>query len=215
MFPLDIHTHRLPLHPGGAIVNCYPETFSPQAEGWYSVGIHPWQAGQIAGDDGLCAAVERLRSLLCHPQVLAVGEAGIDKLTDTPVEWQLRLFEQQARLAEEAGKPLIIHLVRAAEELLKLKRTLRPSVPWIIHGFRGKKELAREYMRHDLCLSFGEKYQEEAFRTVPEDCLFIETDESTVSLRELYARAARVRGVSPEALAETVRRNVRNLFFKP
>lgn len=215
MYPIDIHTHRQPLHPHEAIVNCYPETFASQAEGCYSVGIHPWQAGQIADDNGLRAAVEWLRSLLRHPQVLAVGEAGIDKLAEAPVEWQLRLFEQQARLAEEAGKPLIIHLVKATEELLRLKRTLHPSVPWIIHGFRGKKEQAREYMRHGLCLSFGEKYQEEALRTVSEDCLFIETDESTVSLRELYARAARVRGVSPEALVETVRRNVRNLFFKP
>ena len=215
MFPLDIHTHRQPSHPRDAIVNCYPETFAPQAEGNYSVGIHPWQAGQIAGDDGLHAAAERLRSLLRHPQVLAVGEAGIDKLTDAPVEWQLRLFEQQARLAEEAGKPLIIHLVKAAEELLRLKRTLHPSVPWIIHGFRGKEELAREYLRHGFCLSFGEKYQEAALRTVPEDRLFIETDESTVPVRELYVRAARVRGVSPETLEESVRRNVRNLFFKP
>ena len=215
MFPLDIHTHRQPSHPCDAIVNCYPETFAPQAEGNYSVGIHPWQAGQIDGDDGLHAAAERLRSLLRHPQVLAVGEAGIDKLTDAPVEWQLRLFGQQARLAEEAGKPLIIHLVKAAEELLRLKRTLHPSVPWIIHGFRGKEELAREYLRHGFCLSFGEKYQEAALRTVPEDRLFIETDESTVSVRELYVRAARVRGVSPETLEESVRRNVRNLFFKP
>lgn len=215
MFPLDIHTHRQPSHPRDAIVNCYPETFAPQAEGNYSVGIHPWQAGQIAGDDGLHVAAERLRSLLRHPQVLAVGEAGIDKLTDAPVEWQLRLFEQQARLAEEAGKPLIIHLVKAAEELLRLKRTLHPSVPWIIHGFRGKEELAREYLRHGFCLSFGEKYQEAALRTVPEDRLFIETDESTVPVRELYVRAARVRGVSPETLEESVRRNVRNLFFKP
>ena len=37
--PVDIHTHRLPQVPGTAIANCYPETFSPQSGGWYSVGI--------------------------------------------------------------------------------------------------------------------------------------------------------------------------------
>lgn len=214
MFPIDIHTHRLPFPPGEAIVNCYPETFAPQAEGWYSVGIHPWQAGQIAGDDGLHTAIEQLRSLLRHPQVLAVGEAGIDKLTDAPVEWQLRLFEQQARLAEEAGKPLIIHLVKAAEELLRLKRTLRPSVPWLIHGFRGKAALAEVYLKHGFHLSFGEKYQGEALRAVPADRLFIETDESAVPIEQLYARAAEARGVPAAELKETICQNVLRLFFK-
>ena len=40
IIPADIHTHRQPEVPGEAIVNCFPETFVPQQEGWYSVGIH-------------------------------------------------------------------------------------------------------------------------------------------------------------------------------
>lgn len=42
IIPADIHTHCQPEVPGEAIVNCFPETFVPQLEGWYSVGIHPW-----------------------------------------------------------------------------------------------------------------------------------------------------------------------------
>lgn len=48
--PVDIHTHRLPQVPGTAIANCYPETFSPQSGGWYSVGIHPWHIGRSGGE---------------------------------------------------------------------------------------------------------------------------------------------------------------------
>lgn len=55
----------------------------------------------------------------------------------------------------EAGKPLVIHLVKAVDELLKVKRDLRPSNPWIIHGFRGKAALAEEYLKHGFYLSFG------------------------------------------------------------
>ena len=42
IIPADIHTHCQPEVPGEAIVNCFPETFVPQQEGWYSVGIHQW-----------------------------------------------------------------------------------------------------------------------------------------------------------------------------
>ena len=60
------------------------------------------------------------------------------------------------------------------------KRDLRPSNPWIIHGFRGKAALAEEYLKHGFYLSFGEKYQEAALCRVPADRLFIETDERCV-----------------------------------
>lgn len=229
--PTDIHAHRLPQLPGAAIVNGSPETFHPQGGEWYSVGIHPWDiassamfrvpgiASAFASVSSAAGGVQRLCSLLeewvRHPQVLAVGEAGLDKLADAPMDLQVEVFKHQARLAEEVGKPLVIHLVKAADELLKVKRDLRPSNPWIIHGFRGKAALAEEYLRHGFYLSFGEKYREEALRRVPADRLFIETDESEVPVGELYARAAGVRGVSPEELGETLRRNVRKLFFKP
>lgn len=152
--------------------------------------------------------------MLHHPRVLAVGEAGLDKLAAAPLSLQVTIFESQALLAEESGKPLIIHLVKAVDELLKLKRRLRPAVPWIIHGFRGKAALAEEYLRHGFHLSFGEHYQEAALRMVSPERLFLETDEATTPISLLYERAAEVRGVSSEKLEETIRRNVSEIFFK-
>lgn len=206
--PLDIHTHHLPQVPGSAIVNCLPDTFCPQPGGCYSVGIHPWQAGTDT------TTAESLLCLALHPQVLAVGEAGLDKLAAAPLEMQLEVFRRQALLAMEADKPLIIHLVKATAQLLELKRGLRPANPWIIHGFRGKAALAAEYLRHGFYLSFGERYQDEALRTVPPHRLFLETDESTLPLEELYRRAAAVRGVTPHELRLTVGKNVARVFFR-
>ncbi|MDE6348343.1 MAG: TatD family hydrolase [Bacteroides sp.] len=208
--PKDIHTHRLPSLPGTAIVNVAPDAFSPCKGEWYSIGIHPWHVTPTLASEGASCPPS-----LRHPQVLAVGEAGLDKLAAAPMTLQVELFRRQARWAEEARKPLLIHLVKATDELLKVKRELCPSVPWIIHGFRGKAALAEEYLRHGFHLSFGEKYQEAALCTMPACRLFIETDESEIAVRELYVRAARVRGISPEELEETVRRNVRTLFFRP
>lgn len=212
--PVDIHTHQLPVVPGEAIVNCYPETFAPQEGCWYSVGIHPWHLISFVGQGEQDDRMVILAELASHSQVLAIGEAGLDKLANASMAMQIESFEHQARLAMEVDKPLVIHLVKAADELLKLRQTLRPANPWIIHGFRGKAAMAQEYLRHGFYLSFGEKYQEEAFRITPVERLFIETDESVVPIFELYERAAQLRGVSCDELLESVQQNIRKVFFK-
>jgi TatD DNase family protein len=145
--------------------------------------------------------------------VLAIGEAGIDKLSQTNLSLQINIFEQHARLAEQLGKPLIIHAVRATDELIKLKKSIRPTQAWIIHGFRGKAALADEYIRQGFYLSFGDKYQEEALRTMPVERFFIETDESTTPVDALYERAAALRNTPPEAFKEAIRQNIERLFF--
>ena len=213
IFPVDIHTHRLPRIPGTAIVNCYPDVFSPKEGEWYSVGIHPWHVPAAVTSNVRCE-MNMLPSLVGHPQVLAIGEAGLDKLADAPMAVQMEVFEYQARLSVELGKPLVIHLVKAMSELLKLKQQIKPANPWIIHGFRGKPALAEECLRHGFYLSFGEKYQEEALRITPADRLFLETDESSVLVADLYSRAAEVRRVSLAELTEAIRENIAKVFFK-
>lgn len=210
-YPIDIHTHRLPSVPGEAIVCCLPDTFCLQKGGWYAVGIHPWRLEEYDWTDAAFKA--HFEALVRHPRVLAVGEAGLDKLVAVPLDIQTDALRYQARVAEAAGKPLVLHLVKAAAELLALKRELQPRVPWIVHGFRGKAQLAQDLVRHGLYLSFGAHYQEEALRRIPADRLFLETDESDVPIADLYERAALVRGVTCSELTETVSCNVRSVFF--
>ena len=194
--PVDIHTHRLPRIPGTAIVNCYPDVFAPKEGEWYSVGIHPWYVPAAITSNVRCE-MNVLSSLIGHPQVLAIGEAGLDKLADAPTAVQIEVFEYQAQLSVELGKPLVIHLVKAVEELLKLKQRLQPANPWIIHGFRGKPALAQE-----------------SLRTVPAGRLLLETDESGVPIMELYRRASEVRGIPLDRFMEDMQENIDKVFFK-
>ena len=93
--PTDIHTHRQPHVAGEAIVNCFPETFDPQAEGWYSVGIHPWHAAVFSSSlSPLPSALpfSEFEQMLHHPRVLAVGEAGLDKLAAAPLSLQVTIL---------------------------------------------------------------------------------------------------------------------------
>lgn len=209
----DIHTHRPAPAAGGGfrLINASPADFAPQAGCLYSVGLHPWTlTADGPGPDEWARLAEAVRL----PQVLAVGEAGLDKLAEAPLEVQEAVLARQARLAEETGKPLVVHLVRAADELLRLRKRLRPRMPWVIHGFRGKEQLAAEWVRHGLYLSFGAQFRAEALRAVPLDRLFLETDESLLPVAQVYARAAQARGMTADELAAAVRANVRAVFLR-
>ncbi len=202
----DIHTHA---DRPGAIINCCFPDFFPEEGRYYSVGIHPWQACLL--DD---AARKLLRAFLSHRQVVAVGEAGLDKAAKADWALQEDVFAFHAVLAEETRKPLVIHSVRASNETVNLKRRLSPSVPWIIHGFRGNANVAGQYLSHGFYLSFGERFQPEALRATPLSRLFVETDESRAGIDAIYREIAIGKGIPEELLRDRVQANIREVFFK-
>lgn len=162
----NIHTHR---PAPGAVLNLEPEQ-QPDCDGWYSTGIHPWRA----------AEAEKLWPLVVqaagHTHVVAIGECGLDALRGPELSVQQAVFERHVALSERLCKPLIIHAVRTWPELIALRRRLKPRQEWIIHGFRGKAALAHELLRHGFSLSFGEKFNQEAFDLTPPERRYRETD---------------------------------------
>lgn len=90
---------------------------------------------------------------------------------------------------------------------------MKPENAWIIHGFRGKKELAESLVRQGFYLSFGEKYQAEALQTMPADRLLLETDESICLIEELYRRAACQRNIGVEQLVSKIQATTSLLFL--
>lgn len=153
-----------------------------------------------------------LTEALFDPAVVALGEAGLDKQIDTPIALQVALFTEQVKLSETFGKPLIIHCVKAWEELLAVKKETNPQMPWVIHGFRGNATLAEQLIRKGFRLSFGAKFNPEALRIAWPDYLFAETDEATTSIEEVYASIAQSLDVPIDLLALTLRKNVKEIF---
>ena len=208
----DIHTHHLFAAPEESLVSvCHRDAESDvfKRAVYLAVGIHPW----YVTEDDLQLQVEWIKGMLQENRVLAIGEGGLDKCCDTPFDLQEKAFRIQIELAESHQLPLIIHCVKCAAELIRLKKEYRPKSPWIIHGFRGKPQQAADYLRHGFYLSFGEKYAEESLRSVPNDRFFIETDESKVPVDELYRRAASIREVSLSTLEDSVFENINRLFY--
>ncbi|MDE6655144.1 MAG: TatD family hydrolase, partial [Muribaculaceae bacterium] len=68
------------------------------------------------------------------------------------------------------------HIVRAFPEIIRLRRQEQPTQRWIIHGFRGKPELARELLRHGFDISIGREFNTASAAIIPPDRLFHETD---------------------------------------
>lgn len=211
IFPIDIHTHNLPTVAGKAIVSVSPEAFSPQPFHWYAIGIHPWDTDKITD---FTAEIEKMGQLAHHPQVVAIGEAGLDRLHGASISQQIKIFEAQALLAESLRKPVVVHLVKAVDELLLLHQQLKPTVPWIIHGFRGKPQLARQLINKGFYLSFGTLFNLESMRSTPNNRLLIESDEREEDIEQLYQALALARCQTNEELHQSLDENIQRLFFK-
>lgn len=170
----DIHTHRTDA--GRDAVICIDPSVDPLPAiqpGWhYSVGIHPWRA-----DCATDRVWRLLDELSRRPEVVAIGEAGLDTLRGPSPEVQLPVFVRQAQLAEAVGKPLIIHAVRSWADIMALRRQMRPAQPWIIHGFRGKPQLAAQLVRAGFHISLGKLHHPGVPLVVPPDRLHRESDD--------------------------------------
>jgi TatD DNase family protein len=205
---LDIHTHHLKENVSQYIYSCMPSAFSPREGGYYSVGIHPWNINSTTESEYEC-----LKKIASHPQVIAIGEAGLDKMIPIDLSIQKEIFRWQIELSETLSKPLIIHSVRTSNEIIQLKKEFCPKSPWIIHGFRGKKELADQLTAQNIYLSFGEKYQESAIKSIPLNRLLLETDESEKEILLIYKSVAQIHSLTTEQLVTQVQQNISRLFF--
>ena len=174
----------------------------------YSLGIHPWKIWP----DLLSEQLRFIEENVHFDSVKAVGECGLDKLCDTPFEWQMRAFRGQIGISEKYHKPLIIHCVKATDELLALKKDLKPNQAWIIHGFRGKPEQMRQLTTHGFYLSFGIHFNADTLRETPPDAFFLETDEADVSIRTVYEAAADCRGLFLQNLQDRIEKNFAMIF---
>ena len=153
----DIHTHNSAAH--GAVISVNPWEYSPRQGALYSVGIHPWRLKAVAGP---IPDFELLEDIAGRENVVMIGETGIDKLHEPDVEYQITVLKRHIELSEQLGKPLILHCVRASNELCALHKALRPSQPWIIHGFRNNANVARRLLDAGFYLSYGEFFNIDA-----------------------------------------------------
>lgn len=211
---LDIHSHN----PSQAIDtlilrNWRWSTDQSRPEGYYSVGLHPWDIKDDHFPDR-----EAFMDALLNENCLALGESGLDRMAESSLSDQEHLFFLQCGMAEQAKKPVIIHCVKAFDRLLKIRKEFQPEVPWIVHGFNKNIHLAEQLLEEGFYLSLGYAvlrypHIKEMLSDLPLDRLFFETDDvETLSVRGVYREVSDICGLSIDLLQEQIRRNFNAVF---
>ena len=180
---------------------------------FFSTGIHPWHIDEEKVEEHLVIIEKRL-SL---PGCLAIGECGLDKRIEKPMDLQEKVFEMHLELAKKYQKPVILHLVAAFQELIEVHNRIKPGVPVIVHGFSKNIQVAKQLLDNGFYLSFG-KYLlrnpelSAVFAQVPSERFFLETDTIGEGIADVYARAAEARNIDIESLKDIVSNNFKTVF---
>lgn len=201
----DFHTHQA----GRPYAIYQAESPARDGEGVCSVGIHPWDVG-VDWREGFTRIQEYAQG---NEQVLAIGEAGFDRLKGPNLTLQKEAFFAQANLAARLGIPLILHCVKAHDLLLEYLKSAKnpPCIIW--HGWNQKPELARQLLPFPVFFSFGKHLLHPSSNAAtwlvacPEERIFFETDDSGLEIGSIYQAASLLLQLPVARLAEQVLAN--------
>lgn len=199
----DCHSHR---YSGKDVIRSYYKD-SDIPNHLFSCGLHPWH---------LKTKKEFVEKNLAHPNMVAIGECGLDRAIETPLEEQMAIFLWQLELAQNFEKPIIIHCVRAFSDLLEIFKEKKLSIPIIFHDYRGNYEQALQLksLLNKAYFSFGEsliknKKSQETFKKLAKEDLLLETDESEYSIEDIHLMAQKIHS---SEISVQINSNWDNLF---
>jgi TatD DNase family protein len=176
----------------------------------YTIGLHPWYADLLKP----VQIITKLQDHIDNKRIIAVGEAGLDKIKGVDWDIQLQALKTQIELSIETEMPLIIHSVRTHNEIIKLRKDYKPAKPWVCHLFSGSEQIAFDFIEHGFYLSIGHHLLDkksritEYFHKLPIDKIFLETDDFDVSIEEIYQKASEKLGVSLSFLKKQMFENL-------
>ena len=210
---INLHTHKFSnLSDVIEMVNQYPWEFDTSIPN-YSIGIHPWYIDEKRLEKDLEVINEKLQL----PECLALGECGLDKRIEIPLDLQISVFKKQLEIVKQTNKPIVLHCVAAYDEVIAIKKEMKIENPMIIHGFSKNEQVAKSLLNNGFYLSFG-KYLlrnpdlEKVFTFAPENQILLETDTIEESIYQVYEKAASIKGISVEEMKTIVFTNFSRIF---
>ncbi len=213
---IDCHTHKIKSDADVSVLNSYPDDdLSPSNHSnLLSCGLHPWfiDSNKIQHD------LARVEELCRQHKIVAIGECGLDKNTKD-IKLQKSVFEQQIALSEQYNLPLIIHSVKTHHLILEFEKLFKPKQTWIIHGYNGSVQTAQQFIDKDFFISFGEnliKYPgkfKNILNQIDLNFVLLETDDSNLGIKEIYAEAANLLGLEINVLKIKIEENFKRIFL--
>lgn len=213
---IDIHTHHA-LNSDGfiSIQSWFLQDIARQNDRSvpFSAAIHPWHATRFTAEQ----ISEMLLNLIKQPQLIAIGETGLDKSCKVDFQIQKEVFELQLKFAEYYQKPVIIHSVKSWNDLIVYFK--RVKVPVILHGYSEGVELTKQLIDLGCYFSVGKSVLKitprfrEAIQIIPSTSLFLETDDSNVNISEIYQEVSKIVEISLDDLKIQIDTNFKTLFY--
>ena len=211
---IDFHTHK-PLYSADPnVLEIISMHKNVKYEGeYFTVGHHPWWTNEKLSEADLL----NMEMFLSSKHCLGIGECGLDKLKGATKEIQEEVFYQHIMLANKNNVPLIVHCVRQYDQVLNFKKK-HGKTPWVIHGFRRNKQLAKSLIDHEIMLSVSPLRQMnesfvEMLQFLPVDSYFLETDsEYSLTIMERYQLMADLKRVDLEELKGQMKVNFDGFF---
>ncbi|MFY7787522.1 MAG: TatD family hydrolase [Thermoflexibacteraceae bacterium] len=217
---IDIHTHKIHSKNILTIYNLFLQEydlFKHQENKYCSIGLHPWHLSLPIDISNLLVNVLPT-ALTTANNIVAVGETGLDRVITTDFELQKAVFLAHIRLSEQFQKPLIIHCVRAYSDMLGILKAEKPQQAWIFHGFQANATQLKEFLWYpNTYFSFGAALLnrpavQQVFQTAPIERCFLETDDSTISIKRVYEQAAQLKKITVNLLEEKIYSNFNSIF---
>jgi TatD DNase family protein len=180
-----------------------------------SIGLHPW----FLTKENFDSDYKKLSQLIDNQSVMMIGECGLDKLKGEDLVFQSDAFAAQTCLAESYQKPVVIHCVKAFNELILLKKKLKPKVPWVVHGFNQNEQILIELLKNDFFISIGTQILRDLSNAskclplIPLDKLFFETDDNQLPVKNVYEAAGKLLDLDLEVLQEKIYKNFQNILL--
>lgn len=161
----------------------------------YALGIHPLYTGR-AEDSDLAALADALSAHCNDPRLVAIGEIGLDFFVPgLDAARQTWFYEEQLKLARRFGLPVILHVRKSSDQLLKGLRQL-PVQGGIAHAFNGSAQQAQQFIERGFALGFGGAvtydralHLRRLVQDLPLDALVVETDAPDIPPHWLYTTA--------------------------
>lgn len=213
---IDIHTHTDTQHDGVISVVSYKQFETPsESARYFSVGLHPWLFEKMH-EEKEQACYEWLVELAHHPNCIMYGEAGLDRNSKASLKTQKRVFEWQIEAAY--SRPLIIHSVGTYNEMISLIKRHKNHTPWILHGYNSSTEMTKQLSDAGYYFSLGSEVLNEnsklkdSIHLIPLDRLFLETDESAITIQEIYSRVSLLLNIELIELKQLIYNNFHKIF---
>lgn len=219
---IDFHTHR---RMGGDRIEVLNVDVSSVAAGEldavfdapFSVGIHPWNVSVDRATNDV--AIERLLTVIADHRgrnLVAVGECGLDYVSEVDRNVQYAVFVEQLKIAQRYSLPVVLHCVRSFNDIMSALIANRVERA-VFHSFIGSVQQAEWATAKGYLCSFSPRSLAssrtcEAVKHIAPTALLVESDDSAMTIEEIYVAVAALRGCAVEEIKEIVNNNYKRLI---